>query len=301
MPARTRPSRRRRIAKGVALALTTAAVAGGGVASGYELPSQVSSNWAGWVVTVGGQMGRLDRHFTGVSASWMQPTATCTAGKRTYAAFWVGLGGYATRSKALEQIGTEADCSSRGQLFYYAWYEFVPRPPVTIHTVRISPGDSVSASVHVRSNNVKVSLTDLTNGQSFTKKFVMHSPHPDTSAADWITEAPSNCNGANRCRPLLLTDFGQIPFTSSSATSIGYGGRHTGSIDDPQWDHGEIVLSSNGSLTYSPRDQSYALPSLLGLDGSFTVKYGPNGATGVTGATGASGPVGATGTTGTGA
>jgi hypothetical protein len=106
---------------------------------------------------------------------------------------------------------------------------------------------------------------------------------------------------------LLLTNFGQIPFTSASATSIGFGGSHTGAIDDSEWDHGEIVLSSNGSLTYSPREQSYALPSLLGSDGSFTVSYGPSGATGgtgptgATGSSGASGPAGTTGTSGAGA
>jgi hypothetical protein len=302
---RPHPIRRRsqRIRRTLALALVGAALAIAGATAAFAgtIHNQASPNWAGWVALAVPRSQRLANHFTTVNGAWVQPAATCVRSHSTFAAFWVGLGGYSLHSKALEQIGSEADCDRQGQLFYYAWYELVPRPPVTIHTVRISPGDSISASVHVSSNNVKVSLTDLTNGKSFTKKFVMSSPNPDTSAADWITEAPSNCNGANRCRPLLLTDFGQIPFTSSSATSIGYGGRHTGSIDDPQWDHGEIVLSSNGSLTYSPRDQSYALPSLLGLDGSFTVKYGPSGATGVTGVTGASGPIGATGTTGTGA
>ncbi len=132
----------------------------------------------------------------------------------------------------------------------------------------------------------------------------MRSPPPDTSAADWIAEAPADCQGVDRCKLLLLTNFGQVGFSSASATSIGPGGRHTGPIDDPQWDNGEIVLSSNGSLAYSPREQSYALPSLLGSDGrSFSVRYGPSGATGVTGTTGTTGSggtTGATATTGTG-
>jgi hypothetical protein len=276
------------------------AVAGATAAFAGTIHNQASPNWAGWVALAPARSHRLADHFTTVNGSWVQPAATCASAHSTFAAFWVGLGGYSLHSKALEQIGSEADCDRQGDLFYYAWYELVPRPPVTIHTVKIRPGDAITASVHVSSNTVKASLTDLTTGKSFTKTFVMRRPQPDTSAADWITEAPSNCNGVNHCRPLLLTNFGQVPFTSASATSIGYGGRHTGSIDDPLWNHGEIVLSSNGSLTYSPRDQSYALPSLLGLDGSFTVHYGASGATGPTGATGTSGPTGPTGTAGTG-
>ena len=297
---RRRPHRiRRTLVLGVVGAAL--AIAGATAAFAGTIHNQASPNWAGWVALAVPRSHRLADHFTTVNGSWVQPAATCASAHSTFAAFWVGLGGYSLHSKALEQIGSEADCDRQGQLFYYAWYELVPRPPVTIHTVKITPGDSITASVHVSANTVKVALTDLTTGRSFRKKFVMHSPNPDTSAADWITEAPSNCNGVNRCRPLLLSNFGQVPFTSASATSIGYGGRHTGSIDDPQWDHGEIVLSSSGSLTYTPRDQSYALPSLLGLDGAFTVQYGPSGATGVTGATGPSGPTGPSGTAGTGA
>ena len=291
----------RRIRRTLVLGLVGAALAVAGASAAFAgtIHNQASPNWAGWVALAVPRSQRLADHFTTVNGSWVQPAATCSSARSTFAAFWVGLGGYSLHSKALEQIGSEADCDRQGQLFYYAWYELVPRPPVTIHKLRITPGDAISASVHVSSNTVKVSLTDLTTGKSFTKTLTMRSPNPDTSAADWITEAPSNCNGDNRCKPLLLTDFGQIPFTSASAASIGYGGRHSGSIDDPQWDHGEIVLSSNGSLTYSPRDQSYALPSLLGLNGSFTVEYGAGGATGPTGPSGPSGASGSTGSTGT--
>jgi hypothetical protein len=154
-----RPSWRR----AVALAATTLAVLAAGVAWGGELPSQLSSNWAGWVVVAGGAGSRLDRHFTDVSATWVQPTATCRSGHRTYAAFWIGLGGYSTTSRALEQIGTEADCSRHGQLFYYAWYELVPRPAVTIKPLRIAAGDEIAARVHISSDRVTVSLTDRTD------------------------------------------------------------------------------------------------------------------------------------------
>ncbi|HEY1776050.1 MAG TPA: G1 family glutamic endopeptidase [Solirubrobacteraceae bacterium] len=294
----------KRIRRTLAIAVALAAIAIAGVSAAFAgtIHNQASPNWAGWVALATPRSQRLANHFTTVTGTWTQPAATCAGAHTSFAAFWVGLGGYSLHSKALEQIGSEADCDHQGALFYYAWYEFVPRPPFTIHKIKIRPGDSISASVHVSSENVTVSLTDDTTGQHFSKTVVMRSPTPDTSAADWITEAPSNCNGINHCKPLLLTNFGSIGFNSASATSIGFGGRHTGGIDDPDWDYGEIVLSSNGSLSYSAKEQSYALPSGLGTDGrSFSVRYGPSGVTGPsgpTGTTGLTGPSGATGATG---
>ena len=70
--------------------------------SGGQDTGVSSSNWAGYAAT--GAAGS----FTSVSASWTQPTASCASGSQ-YAAFWVGLDGYT--SKTVEQIGTEADCT----------------------------------------------------------------------------------------------------------------------------------------------------------------------------------------------
>jgi len=283
----------------LALAVCTLAVgvAGGGAALAGTIRSQSSPNWAGWVSLAPARSSRIARHFVTIKGSWVQPSAACTPSHTTFAAFWVGLGGYSQRSQALEQIGTEADCSKLGVLFYYAWYELLPGPPITIRGIKVVPGDAISATVHVSGDHVTVTLADTTSRATpFVKSAVMRSPPPDTSAAEWIAEAPSNCNGDNRCKPLRLTNFGQIGFTSASVTSIGSAGRHTGPIDDPAWNNGAIVLSSDGSLSYTPDEQSYALPSLLGSAGTaFTVIYGASGPTGPTGPSGPTGPTGATG------
>ncbi len=296
---RHRPAHLRRVLAAAACVIAVA-IAGAGAAFAGTIRNQSSPNWAGWVALAAPRSKRLAKHFVNISGSWVQPSATCTPHRTTFAAFWVGLGGYSQHSQALEQIGTEADCSKHGVLFYYAWYELLPGPPITIRGIRVRPGDSITASVHVSSDKVRVALTDATGGaKPFVKRSLMRSPPPDTSAAEWIAEAPSNCDGNNRCKPLRLTDFGQIGFTSASVTSIGAAGRHTGPIDDPTWNYGAIVLSSNGSLTYTPNEQSYALPSLLSTSGTaFTVDYGSSGPTGPTGPTGPSGPTGATGATG---
>ena len=63
-----------------------------------------STNWSGYAVT--GANGS----FHSVSASWTEPTATCT-GSAKYASFWVGLDGFSSNS--VEQTGTDSDCSGR--------------------------------------------------------------------------------------------------------------------------------------------------------------------------------------------
>jgi hypothetical protein len=291
--------RRPHPARTLAVLIAILAVVGAGVAWAGQLRPQASSNWAGWIVTAG-KSARLDRHFVTASATWRQPAGTCTPGVRTYAAFWVGLGGYAINSKALEQIGSEVDCLRDGTPSYYAWYEFVPRPFVVIHSITVRPGDEIHAIVHVSGDQVTVWLRDITRGgPPFVKRHAMLTPLPDTSAADWIAEAPSNCDPNNRCNPLRLTNFGTVSFTDASATSVGSGGRHRGAIDDPVFRaYGEILLRSD-AVGAHPGAAPFAQPSVLAPGGhSFSVSYGPTGATGPTGPTGGSGPTGATGTSG---
>ena len=96
----------------------------------------VSSNWAGYLAT------GTATTYTSVTATWKQPTVTCDDGDAGAAsAFWVGLGGSSSTSQALEQIGTSADCNSTtGKPKYYAWYELVPSPSVTIKDLKVAPG-----------------------------------------------------------------------------------------------------------------------------------------------------------------
>src|SRR6266516_1749663 len=60
-----------------------------------------STNWSGYAAHA--------RSYKKISASWVQPTAHCTA-SRTFSSFWVGLDGYTSNS--VEQTGSEADCVS---------------------------------------------------------------------------------------------------------------------------------------------------------------------------------------------
>jgi hypothetical protein len=207
---------------------------------------------------------------------WVQPTVTCNSGQ-SYSAYWVGLGGSSSQSDALEQTGTQGDCTANGGTQYYAWYELVPSAPVQL-SLAIHPGDHISAKVSVSGSNVTVWLSDETTGQSTTKNLQMSSP--DTSSAEWIAEAPSQCSGGDattgECQPLALADFGTVQFSGASATANG----HSGTISDSAWSNSPIALGSNGSydVSYGASDSTAgATPSTLSSDGSsFSVTWQQN-------------------------
>jgi Peptidase A4 family len=160
-----------------------------------------STNWSGYAAT--GSNGA----FTSVSASWTEPTATCTSRQAQYSSFWVGLDGYS--SSSVEQTGTDADCSGTTPE-YYGWYEMYPAYPVNFsNTVR--PGDSMSASVTFSGTNTyTLVLKDNTRGwtQTVTKK----QSGLARSSAEVITEAPSSSSGV-----LPLANFGTVKYSVSTA------------------------------------------------------------------------------------
>ena len=197
-----------------------------------------SSNWAGYAVTRSGST------FKKVTGTWVQPAVDCTAGERTYSAYWVGLGGYHSDSGALEQVGTEADCTSSGGVHYEAWYELVPAGAVTLD-MRVRPGDRLSASVTVTGHRVRMRIADETTGAVAVKTRTARTV--DTRSAEWIVEAPSLCDGAGRCETQPLADFGTAAFTRVSATSAG---GHTGTLTDANWTRTPISLTAGGSSDF---------------------------------------------------
>jgi hypothetical protein len=181
-----------------------------------------STNWSGYAVT--GANGA----FTSVSASWTQPTATCTSsggrhgrgGSDSYAAFWVGLDGYS--SDSVEQTGSDSDCDGTTP-DYYGWYEMYPADPV-YYTNTVKPGDAMSASVVFSGTDTyTLTLTDSTQG--WTQKQVIDESGFDRSSAEVITEAPSSESGV-----LPLSDFGTVNYTAASANGSSMGTQSPTSI-----------------------------------------------------------------------
>jgi hypothetical protein len=226
--------------------------------------STTSVNWAGYAAH------RTGVHFRRVTAEWQVPSASCTPGVPGYSSLWVGLGGYSSSSNALEQTGVEVDCSSSGRGVYYAWYELVPAPPKTI-PLSVRPGDLIRATVGASGGRVTITLADLTRRRTFQRSF--HPSQLDTTAADWILEAPSACTNGVACFTLPLADFGRAAFQAAhAATTQGRGGAITSRL----WNTTKITLVASGSRFFAGTGAGSpdAVPSALASGGSaFTVTF----------------------------
>lgn len=229
--------------------------------------ASTSTNWSGYVAH--------GAHFRRVTALWTQPNLTCTPGAESFSAVWVGLGGYNLNSKALEQIGTEADCNATGRQVSSAWYELVPAPSRGTRLI-VDPGDVMAGRVTVVGDRVTLKLTDRTRHRSFTKTVIDRTL--DLSSADWIVEAPSECGGnGTQCEPLALADFGSETFARAQAqTKSG----KTGSISGTHWRTAVITLSPTAAeRRFAGNDggnEGESLPSPLTHAGtSFSLTYAP--------------------------
>jgi hypothetical protein len=202
----------------------------------------------------------------------VQPAASCAAGPRRYSAYWLGLGGFHSSSNALEQIGTQVDCSSIGEAVYSAWYELVPAGPVHI-ALAVRPGDTISASAAVSGHSVKLYIANRTTGAIFSRR--VHANHIDVTSAEWVVEAPSTCDLIG-CEPLPLANFGSASFTGATATTTA---GHSGVIADPAWATTAITLSPSadrgvGTDLNLPGSSARATPGDLSAGGDgFTVTY----------------------------
>lgn len=243
-----------------------------GPAAVAQANTNTSVNWSGYAVH------RPGVKFRRVSGEWRAPTGTCQPSSDTsYSAFWVGLGGYKLTAQALEQAGTEFDCTSGGRAVLSAWYEMVPAPSRTIR-MTIDPGDLIRATVTVSKAKVHVSISDLTRGRSFHR--TLRDRHPDISSAEWIAEAPSTCLSVSQCEVLPLADFGSVGFTRTLAQTTHF---HTGGIVSRQYHHTRIVLANTNGRRYvsGTSPSAKATPSTLTGGGrGFTITYAGSGPSG---------------------
>jgi hypothetical protein len=221
-----------------------------------------SANWAGYAIHHGGVA------FKRAQGSWRVSSATCSPGQQTFSATWVGIGGYALSSRALEQVGTETDCSPSGQVAVAAWYELVPAASRTVQ-LRVRPGDEVTATVAISGRRVRLSLRDRTTRRGFSRTLTARVL--DTSSAEWIEEAPSECTPSGACQVLPMANFGQVKFTGATATERN--GKR-GSISSRRWQRTELVLEPSGTVFITSSHTPLATPTALSSRGhAFAVDY----------------------------
>lgn len=161
-----------------------------------------STNWSGYALHTG--------RYRNVSATWIEPKATCPTRGHRYAAFWVGLDGFASNS--VEQTGTDSDCVGKTPS-YYGWYEMFPAAPVFFKT-QVKAGNEMSASVTFSGTDTyTLVLRNVSRG--WTHTIVKDEAGLARSSAEVITEAPSTTSGV-----LPLADFGTIVFSSVKVSGI---------------------------------------------------------------------------------
>lgn len=177
-----------------------------------------STNWSGYA-----DAGAANS-FTSVSASWVQPTGTCTS-TESLAAFWVGIDGISSADPTVEQDGTLIECIF-GFPFYFDWWETYPGNAVQVVS-SVSAGDHVSAKVVYANGQYKMTVTDHTNtADSFTKSAPCGTTTCGNMSAEWIAEAP--CCSFGTTTPYPLAEFGTWKSSASRAVYDGTSGTTTG-------------------------------------------------------------------------
>jgi hypothetical protein len=262
---------RRLIFSLIATAFVAALAASGVTASTRRFTANdgmqsVSANWSGYTLQDANDAGL---EFTSVTGTWRVPVTTCESGTDASAAFWVGLGGSSDSASGLEQTGTGVDCTN-GTARYYAWYEILPASAVEV-PLKVKPGDQITTSVNVNGTTVLVQIKNRTRKTSFTK--ALQVAEPDLSSAEWIAEAPSNCDPGGRCTVLPLANFGSVNFTRAATIATS----HPGTITDPTWANVAITLIPETARFFVARSSSStagATPGVLSADGrSFAVAW----------------------------
>jgi hypothetical protein len=229
----------------------------------------LSGNWAGYAVT--GDDGSV----TSVSGSWTIPTVTGSKRETSYSAFWVGIDGF--NSGTVEQIGTSSDMRN-GKAVYYAWYEFYPLQPMQLISTSefaVTPGDQISASVTYSQNTFTLTITDLTNPDTYTTTKAVSSLGytPLRNSSEWIAEAPSSG------RILPLANFGTVNFgydytsiTATCSATIGDTTLPIGQFTDSAIQ--QIYMGTQTTRGHTTITSLKAQPSALSTDGtSFSVTW----------------------------
>ena len=167
-------------------------------------------NWAGYTA--------IGRAFTSVTATWTQPRVYASGGTRRRVDIWVGLDGWTLESTTCEQtgIGIAQWSSDSTDLDYWAWYEMLPKPPVTIAKVQplagsgsqdlmVKAGDTVTATVtSLGDHRFRLTLVDSTQGKTFSVTRTCRTARCDS--AEIIVESHLG-------RHMGLSDFDPVQFT----------------------------------------------------------------------------------------
>jgi len=225
----------------------------------FDLSSSTSLNWAGYALAV------TPGTVNSVNGSWIVPKVSPSKGA-TYVALWVGIDGY--NDNTVEQTGILVE-SEKGNVYYYAWYEFYPSSLVYAPSKDVvKPGDYISAEViYLGNDKYETTLHDVNESWTYNSSVTTVSGAEDRDA-EWIVERPSTVSGFT-----TLANFGTAYFGEDYT---GISGTNYAEINGQQYAIGAVTTGSNpiAITMVSSTGQPLATPSGLSSDGtSFTVSY----------------------------
>jgi hypothetical protein len=192
-----------------------------------------STNWAGYADT--------GSSFSKVSASWTEPTPSCSSDAEQLAAFWVGIDGYS--SSSVEQDGTLIECYE-GSTYQYTWWELYPTNDIQVVGETVAAGDRITASVVRSGTSYTLAVTDSTHTADSFSTTKTSSGDADSSA-EWIAEAPSSGSSI-----YPLAHFSTWTASNASATEGSTTGTISSFADDEltMIDNSSHVKAQPGSL-----------------------------------------------------
>jgi len=189
-----------------------------------------STNWSGYADT--------GSSFSKVSASWSEPTPSCSGRSTSLAVFWVGIDGF--NSNSVEQDGTLIECSG-GATFQFTWWEMFPTNNVQVVGQSLAAGDHITSTVTRSGSTYTLAVTDSTHPANSFSTSQSCSSCANTSA-EWIAEAPSGSSGI-----FPLARFSPWSDTNSSVTEGSTSGVISSFTDD------EITMIDNsGAVKAQP-------------------------------------------------
>ena len=243
----------------------------GAAAAATWVTSLQSVNWAGYAASLGTTTFRF------VSAHFKVPALDCTgvtAPAGAWSAHWVGLDGFRSTSRTVEQTGLVAACDGITPVYAPFW-EMFPNAP-GYPSITVNPGDAISVSVYYNRSTRKFTLTfsDTTNGQHFTRTRAC--PAGATcrrNSAEAISEAPFD---ATTSTILPLADFHTARFANVAITNTS--GTHRGGLRSSFWNTFKIIQVSDGTNTTITGDPITAgtvldSPTSLSLKRTFTDRW----------------------------
>jgi Peptidase A4 family len=174
-----------------------------------------STNWSGYAVTRG--------KFRKIRATFYVPIMNCPSSGNTFSSHWVGLDGF--NSKTVEQDGIEADCIG-GTQRVFAWHEVFPRPEQPFTTLKIRPGDSVTATTTFTRGKFKMEVKNNTTGKHRTVSQRCAGATCKRSSAEVISEAPTVNGSQASLAPYGAQAYSSISIHNSRGRSGGIRSSH---------------------------------------------------------------------------